>query len=348
MTSPPIDTPKSSSFVATLFQGEVRIAMVTFALLGLLPVVTRGYLIYLVPQYLLFGILAMSLGLLWGSAGIVSFGQAAFFAIGGYGMGIVMQHVDLGPWGGYAGLLCGPIAGALVALIAGYFLFSAGVKTDYFVLITLALSIIVEQIAVSQSEITGGFNGMFVDRMSLAFGPLGVVSFRDDTALYYLILPITVVIYLGLMALKQSRFGKLLVGVRENEDRMTALGYNVAFYKTAVFTLSGGVAGFAGALYSTHANFISPSLAGVLFSTEVVVWVAIGGRLSLFGALAGGVLVSVLSIYLSSISPQYWQLTLGFVFILVIVFFKRGLAGVFVQLKDRLLRRRDGRSLRNG
>lgn len=348
MTSTVIHTPKRSSFAATLFQGEVRIAMVTFALLALLPVATRGYLIYLLPQYLLFGILAMSLGLLWGSAGIVSFGQAAFFAIGGYGMGVVLQHAGLGSWGGYAGLLCGLIAGALVALIAGYFLFSAGVKTDYFVLITLALSIIVEQIAVSQSEITGGFNGMFVDRMSLALGPLGVVSLRDDAAIYYLILPITVLIYLGLMALKQSRFGKVLVGVRENEDRMTALGYNVAFYKTAVFTLSGGVAGFAGARYSTHANFVSPSLAGVLFSTEVVVWVAIGGRLSLFGALMGGVLVSALSNYLSSISPQYWQLALGFVFILVIVSFKRGLAGVFMQLKERLLRRRDGRSLRNG
>src|SRR5690606_15381840 len=127
-------------------------------------------------------------------------------------------------------------------------------KADYFVLITLALSIIVEQIAVSQSELTGGWNGMFVDRLSLDFGSLGELSLGGDASVYYFVLPIVVLVYLGLMALKQSRFGKVLSGIRENEDRMTALGYNVAFYKTAIFTLSGALAGLSGALYSTHAN----------------------------------------------------------------------------------------------
>jgi ABC-type branched-subunit amino acid transport system permease subunit len=107
--------------------------------------------------------------------------------------------------------------------------------------------------------------------------------------------------------------------------------------------LSGAIAGLAGGLYASHSNFVSPSLAGVLFSTEVVVWVALGGRLSLFGALAGGVLVSALSNYLSSIAPQYWQLIVGLVFICVIVFFKQGLAGLFADLAARV---RPGR--RNG
>lgn len=141
------------------------------------------------------------------------------------------------------------------------------------------------------------------------------------------------------MALTRSSFGKVLVGIRENEDRMTALGYNVSFYKTVTFSFSGALAGLAGALYATHAGFVSPSLAGVNFSTEVVVWVAIGGRLSLLGALSGGVLVSALSNYLSSISPQYWQLVPGFVFILVIMFSRDGLAGAFASMTNRFSRR---------
>jgi urea ABC transporter permease protein UrtC len=324
---------------ANAFRGEKAVALVVFALLALVPGVLGGYPVYILPQYLLFGVLAMSLGLLWGWASIVSFGQAAFFAIGAYGMGLVMQS-GLGGFGGYLGIVCGALAGALLAAIAGYFLFSAGVKSTYFVLITLALSIIVEQLAVSQSEITGGYNGLFVDRMALGLGPFGEIPLTGDVASYYAVLVVVPILYFGLKALLQSSFGKILVGIRENEDRMTALGYNVSFYKTAAFALSGALAGLAGALYATHAGFVSPSLAGVTFSTEVVVWVAIGGRLSLLGALTGGVIVSALSNYLSSISPQYWQLALGFIFILVIMFSRDGIAGAFANVASRLSRLR--------
>ncbi len=322
-----------------MVRGETAVALALFALLALTPGAIDGYPIYILPQYLLFGVLAMSLGLLWGWGAIVSFGQAAFFAIGAYGMGLAMQ-AGLGAWGGYAGIVCGALAGGLLAAVAGYFLFSAGVKSTYFVLITLALSIIVEQLAVSQSEITGGYNGLFVDRMVVPLGPFGELPLSGDIASYYAVLVVVPLLYFALVALTRSSFGKILVGIRENEDRMTALGYNVSFYKTAAFTLSGALAGLAGALYATHAGFVSPSLAGVTFSTEVVVWVAIGGRLSLLGALAGGVLVSALSNYLSSISPQYWQLALGFIFILVIMFSRDGLAGAVAALACRLTGRR--------
>jgi urea ABC transporter permease protein UrtC len=327
---------------ANAFRGEAAVALALFGLLALVPAVIDGYTLYILPQYLLFGMLAVSLGLLWGWVDIVSFGQAAFFAIGGYSMGLLMQS-GLAGWGGYAGIVCGALAGGVLALIAGYFLFSAGVKSTYFVLITLALSIIVEQLAVSQSEITGGYNGMFVDRMALTFGPLGEIALSDDAAIYYVVLVAVSLVYFTVLALTRSSFGKLLVGIRENEDRMTALGYSVSFYKTIAFMLSGALAGLAGALYATHAGFVSPSLAGVTFSTEVVVWVAIGGRLSLLGALIGGLLVAALSSYLSAISPQYWQLALGFIFILVIVFSKNGLAGAFTSLISRLRRRGDTR-----
>jgi urea transport system permease protein len=110
------------------------------------------------------------------------------------------------------------------------------------------------------------------------------------------------------------------------------LGVRTALYKTGAFALSGAIACLAGALYGTHAAFVAPSLAGVQFSTEVVVWVAIGGRDSLLGALVGGILVSSLSNYLSAIMPDYWQLALGILFVLVILFLKGGVAGAISRL----------------
>lgn len=319
--------------------GEPLVAAGVFAALALLPAVVEGYVLYILPQYLLFGVLALSLGLLWGRVGILSFGQAAFFAIGAYVMGLVMQ-ADPGFNPFYLALLAATGAGAAVAGMAGYFLFSAGVRATYFVLVTLALSIMAEQIAVSQSQITGGWNGMYVNRPELPLGPFGSLNLYGDLAIYYVVLPLVAGAYAVVRWLMSARFGKILVGVRENEDRMIALGFRVSLFKTAAFALSGAVAGFAGALYAVHSSFVSPSLGGVLFSTEVVVWVAIGGRMSLLGALVGGVLVASLSNYLSAIAPGTWQLMLGLIFILVIVFFKRGLAGMVQDAMDTLWRGR--------
>ena len=305
---------------------EPVVAAAVFLALALLPAVTEGYVVYILPQYLMFGVLALSLGLLWGRVGILSFGQAAFFAIGAYVMGLVMQS-DPGFNPVYLAVLAATAAGCAVAAVAGYFLFSAGVRATYFVLVTLALSIIAEQVAVSQSQITGGWNGMYVNRPELPLGPFGTLNLYGDLAIYYVVLPLAAAAYAAVLWLMTARFGKILAGVRENEDRMIALGFRVSLFKTAAFALSGAVAGFAGALYALHSSFVSPSLGGVLFSTEVVVWVAIGGRMSLLGALVGGVLVASLSNYLSAVAPDTWQLVLGVIFILVIMFFKRGLAG---------------------
>ena len=312
---------------------EPAAAVLVFVLFALLPLITSGYPIYILPQYMMFGILAMSLGLIWGFAGILSFGQAAFFAIGAYAMGLAMQRgLIINP--AYAGLLLAVVTGGLVALFTGYFLFSAGVRGTHFVLVTLALSIIVERLTVSQSQITGGWNGMFVDRLSLTFGPLGAVSLYDDAAFFYFTLAVVAAVYFLLFWFSISRFGKVLVGIRENEDRIVSLGINPAVYKTGAFMLSGMIAGLAGALYGTQANFVSPSIAGVLFSTQVVVWVAIGGRNSLLGALLGGIGVAYLANLLSAATPDYWQLILGLIFMAVIVYFRGGVAGAVERLID--------------
>ena len=314
---------------------EGKVAVIVFIIFALLPIFITGYPIYILPQYMLFGVLAMSLALLWGFVGILSFGQAAFFAVGAYTMGLAMQ-TNFGVNSGYIGILISPLVGGALAAITGYFLFNAGVKATYFVLITLALSIMIEQIAVSQSDITGGWNGMYIDRMSLTFGSLGEISLYNDIPVYYAILPVVIAMYAFVRWLAISRFGKVLIGIRENEDRMTALGFNISVYKTGAFALSGAVACLAGALYGAHANFVAPSLGGVLFSTEVVVWVAIAGRSSLLAALLGGIIVASLSNYLSTVTPDYWQLVLGIIFILVIVFLKGGVAGAISDLSKHL------------
>jgi len=316
---------------------EPAVAALAFALLAVLPLAVDGYPIYILPQYMLYGILAMSLGLLWGVAGILSFGQAAFFAIGAYAMGLAMKW-ELGGNPAYVALLASIVLGGALAGLVGYFLFSAGARAVYFVLVTLALSIIVEQITISQSDITGGYNGMFIPRMSLTLGRSMSVELSGDAGIYYVVLLVTAAVYACLHGVLRSPFGKVLVAIRENEDRAIALGFNTALYKTAAFAVSGAVACLSGALYGTHANFVSPSLAGVLFSTQVVVWVAIGGRQSLLGALLGAVAVAALSNYLTAITPEYWQLVLGIIFVFVIVAFKGGVAGAIDGLLNRVRR----------
>jgi urea transport system permease protein len=257
---------------------------------------------------------------------LVSFGQAGFFTIGAYAIGLATKlEMSVNP--AYLGIAGGVAAGAALAGIVGYFLFSADVRGLYFVLVTLAISIMVEQIAVSQSQITGGYNGMFIQRIALTLGPLGSVSLSSDVAIYYTVLVATVLAYFALRGLLANRFGKVLIGIRENEDRAISLGFRTWLYKTAAFMLSGALASFAGALYGTHAQFVSPSLGGAGFSTEVVVWVAIGGYQSLLGSLLGAIVVASLSNYLSAIAPDYWQLVLGAIFIIVIALFKGGVAG---------------------
>jgi urea transport system permease protein len=319
---------------ARLIHGEDLAAIVLFLALAIVPLVISGYVVYILPQYMLLGLLAMSLAILWGYGGIVSFGQAAFFAIGAYSIGLVMKYASLPVNPAYIGILLGTTGAGLAALVIGYFLFSAGVRSTYFVVATLALSIIVEQTVKSFSNITGGWNGLYVDRMTVSLGSLYELSLFDDMPMYYTVLLVVFVVYVVTVAVMRSPFGKIVIGVRENEDRMLALGFNVPAYKTLLFGLSGLLAGVAGAFYATHANFAHPSNAGVLFSTQVVIWVAVGGRRSLIGAFAGAIIVASLSNYLSSIKAiqNYWPLLQGLIFIAAIILFREGLAGLVESL----------------
>lgn len=332
----PGETPRPSRKQRALrwLSGETLVAVVLFTALFYVPYLVVGYWVYILPQYMLFGVLALTLVLLWGFGGMVSFGQGAFFAVGAYAFGITIQKVGgaSGPW---LGLLIGLVLGAAIAGAIGYFLFSANVRDSYFVLVTLAISTIVYVTANAQSGLTGGFNGMYVDRVSLSLFGLEV-SLKGDLAMYYVAFSVTLLAYLGFRFLQWSSFGRVLVSIRENEDRTRALGFNTAMYKTVAFAISGAVAALAGGFYATDAGFVSPSLGGVLFSTGVVVWVAVGGRRYYAGGLVGAIGISILSNKLNEAIPEYWQLLLGVLFVLVIVFFRRGLVGSVLAIPSML------------
>jgi urea transport system permease protein len=311
--------------------GENIAASAVFVALFYVPYLFTGYPVFVLPQYMLFGVLAMSLCLLWGLGGMVSFGQAAFFIVGSYSMGIAVRDIagSLGPW---AGIGMGVAIAAAAAGAVGYFLFSARVRDSYFVLVTLAISTVAQVIANSASGLTGGFNGMFVPRVTLDL-PGPALSLESDLGAYYVIFLLTLLTYLGLRALQRSAFGKVLVSIRENEERTESLGYNTALRKTLAFAIAGGVAALAGAFYATDAGFVSPDLGGVLFSTNVVVWVAIGGRQYLLGAIVGAIGISALSNQLNAWIPTYWQLLLGLLFFVVIAFFRRALVGTVLAIR---------------
>jgi urea transport system permease protein len=317
---------------------ETALALVLFLALFLVPYFTGGYLVYIIPQYVLFGVLAMSLVLLWGFAGIVSFGQAALFLLGAYTMGLSLKGIEFAN-PGYVAMVLAIVIGAGLAGIIGYFLFTGGVRGSYFVLVTLAVSVIAEVLATSQSQITGGFNGMYIGRMALTTPIWGELSLSDDYSIYYFMWLFSALSYVGLRIVVGSKFGRVLVAIRENEDRTRALGFNTAIYKTVAVMVSGSIACLAGAMYGTHAQFVAPSLGGVLFSTEVVIWVAVGGRQYLLGGLIGGLGLGGLSNYLSSVIPEYWLLVIGVLFVATVVFFKDGVIGAIIRPKMPLQRR---------
>jgi urea ABC transporter permease protein UrtC len=305
---------------------------VVLAVLLLAPLVTTRYLAFLSAQFLLFAVLGLSLGLIWGYGGILSFGHAAFFGLGAYCMAWSYEYLSLGINSGYIGLVAAAIVPTVLALLLGVFLFYSEVKDVYFVIITLAVSVILEQLATSSGimfEIFGGFNGLYLPRLSLTLPGVAGISL-NDRMFYVLSVVAILVAYVGCRRLVGSHFGQVLVAIRENEERTQALGYNTARYKTLVFGFSAGLAGIAGALYATLAGFISPTLLGFALSTEIVIWVAVGGRQYLAGAVVGSVLVNAFSSGLSEAISTRYRLVLGLLFILVVVAFRRGLAGPLV------------------
>jgi ABC-type branched-subunit amino acid transport system permease subunit len=293
--------------------------------LALVPAFATSYYTSVLGQALAFAMFAISLDLIWGISGVLSFGHAAFFGIGAYAFGLLTQDLS-GGTATYIAVLAALVIPALFGAGLGYFTFFSGVTGPYFAIITLTVVLILGQAATSFPHFTGGLNGVYIPGLVFQT-PGGEINLSDVVTLYYVALFLTVLTLFGAIWLVRTPFGQALVAAGESEMRAASLGYNTALLKTAMLAISGAIAGLAGALYAPMASFINPDVVGLTLSTNVIIWVALGGRGVLIGGVVGALVIAFLSSYLSGSVGHVWLLALGVLLLLVVLFRPSGLLG---------------------
>lgn len=293
------------------------------------PLVMPSYQVTTWAVFLTFAMLALAIDLVWGYTGLLTLGHAAFFGAGAYIATKLLKNVPAIPDIAVVFLIA-PLFAALCTFVLGWYLFSADVKGSYFAITTLIIAIVFERIAGEFVGFLGGFNGIYgIPSITLA-------GFEFTAVLnYYLALGVLSVFFVGSRLLVSSAFGRVLRGIRGNQDRTEMLGYKTDTYRLIIFTISGAMVGIAGALYATIDGFVSPPLLGFVLSTEAVIWVAVGGRGTLVGAVLGSLLIQYLNNSLSDVLVNYWQLALAAIFIFVVFTAPRGIVGFLKDLTER-------------
>lgn len=279
------------------------------------------YYIGVVSRLLIFALAATSLNLILGFGGMVSLGHAAYFGVGAYTVAILMQYGVLSAWISWPAAC---LAGALLALIIG--LISLRTRGVYFIMITLAFAQMIYFILVSLKAY-GGADGMSLPQRSV----LGI-DLASDTTFYYVVLALFVVTIYLIHRLLNSRFGRVLQAVRENESRMEAIGYPVFRYKLVCFVIAGALASLAGALLANLTLMVSPNLVHWTQSGSLIVMVILGG----IGYFSAGIIGAVTMLLLEEILSGYtmhWQLALGLILLGVVLFLPGGLASLFGRFK---------------
>jgi urea ABC transporter permease protein UrtC len=212
-------------------------------------------------------------------------------------------------------------------VLLGYFLFYSRIAGPYFAILMLAISVIFERIAVDWYYV-GGFNGIFnIPPLKLTIPGLLAYEITHPILLYYVILGITVGSYIFCYRVVSSPFGSILSAIKDNEERVEFFGYNVASFKIKIYVISAGLAGLAGALFASVFSYVGPTIIGFVMSTEVLIWVMVGGKGTLIGAMLGAIFVRFLEAFLSDIMAYYWILFLAFIFIVCVMFFPKGVFG---------------------
>ena len=309
------------------------IFIIVVALLALYPLAADVYSVSVLRDTLIFGLFALSLDFLWGKTGILSFGHAAFFGLGAYGTAIVAELLSGNPSASAIGAVTGIALAAAVALCIGYFLIFGGVRGAYLTIVTLAVSLVAQQIAVGWASVTGGDAGL------IGTPPPGVAVlgrsyvFVDPVAQYWLVLGLSVLALVAFWLASRGHFGRVLAAIRDNELRARTLGYNTSSRLLLVLVISAALAALAGALYASLSGFVAPDLTGLFLSTEVIVWVAIGGRGTLVGAFVGAFVVIRLQEMVSSYSIKLWPLLIGLFFVAMVFLFPNGLLELVGRLR---------------
>ncbi|MFL5307425.1 MAG: urea ABC transporter permease subunit UrtC [Polyangia bacterium] len=324
-------------------------------LLALIPVVAPDYLVPLLGKFLCFGIAALAMDLIWGYAGILSLGHGLFFALGGYAMGMYLMRSIAGEgvyrsqlpdfmvfldwhtlpwyWHGFQSFpfaaLMAVVAPGLLALVFGYFAFRSRIKGVYFSIVTQALTYAATLLFFQNATGFGGNNGL-TDFKRILGWPLHAAETRR--MLYVATVIALCVTYLVCRFVVTSRLGRVLTAVRDAELKTRFCGYDSIKYKLFVWTLSAMLCGVAGALYVPQVGIINPSEMQPSNSIEMAIWVAVGGRGTLGGALLGAWLVNGGKSWLTAAFPSAWLYVFGALFVGVTLFLPRGLVGLVPRL----------------
>jgi branched-chain amino acid transport system permease protein len=292
------------------------------AVLVLLPLYTQAtgnaFLLTLFTRIVILALAASSLNLILGYGGMMSFGHAAYLGIGGYAIGIL---ADAGVTSGFVQWPIALAVSALFALAIGAL--SLRTRGVYFIMITLAFAQMIYYVA-SGLDAYGGDDGLTIYRRS-SFA--GLIDLSNKVQFYYLCLALLLACLYGLWRLINARFGRVIEGTRSNERRMRAVGFPVYRYKLVCFVIAGTLCGLAGALLANHTDFVSPAMMYWTRSGDLIVMVVLGGMGSLFGPLIGAVALLVLEEALSRVT-EYWQIILGPLLLLVVLFARGGIDGL--------------------
>jgi urea transport system permease protein len=344
-------------------------------ILVLFPSVFGIFRLNLVGKYLTYAFVAVSLVLLWGNGGILSLGQGVFFGLGGYCMAMFLKLEASDPiatkiqttpgipdfmdwnqitklplfWMPFKSLTFTIIAilviPGLFAFIIGVAMFKRRVGGVYFAIITQAVALILSVLIVGQQGLTGGING--ITDLKTMHG----WDIRSDSAKYILYY-VNGVLLIGCVVFTRwvlsTKFGMLLLALREKEDRVRFSGYDVANFKTLAFCMSAVMCAIGGAMFTLQVGFMSPSFVGITPSIEMVIYTAVGGRMSVVGAVFGTLLVNFAKTFFSEEYPDLWLFLMGATFIAVVMLFPDGLAGLYERhgkpYVARLLRKRTPKS----
>lgn len=321
----------------------VGIALV-FALL--MPAILPDFRLKLLGRFLSLSIVAIGIDLIWGYTGLLSLGHGIFFALGGYAFAMhlklqlpegeipeffTLYGVKELPffWQPFYSfpftLIAIVLIPSIVAGLLGYLVFRNRIKGVYFSILTQAALLVLFNFFNGQQKLINGTNGLKTDTETL-FGML-VSSKQAQLAFYEISILCVVVIYLLSRWLTSGRFGRLLIAIRDDENRVRFSGYDPTGFKVLVFAVSGGIAGIAGALYTVQSGIVTPSYMEVAFSIEMVIWVAVGGRGTLIGAILGTLLVRLAQTLLSEQFPEVWLFFQGALFLIVVTVLPNGIVG---------------------
>lgn len=304
--------------------------LVVLAALLIMPAGLDHFWVIFVTRVMILGLFALSFDLVWGYAGIMSFGQALFFGAAGYTVAVVARDLDITSV--FVALPLAMFVGFILSLFVGWFLLMTRFPpTIIFVALgTLTGSYVGQRLALSWYYL-GGQNGI----PSISPLTLGDYVLYEGMEFYYIVLVILLLVYLLCRWLVRSQFGLVLAGIRQQEQRITFLGYRVQTYKTMMFALAGTIAGLAGGLLTFHDGFVWPNAIGIILSTQAVIYVLFGGVGTLIGAIIGVGAIEYASFELADRYPDFWPIVLGVLLLVIVMFRPTGLIGMIVPERER-------------